>query len=173
MTGLPTFATPRLRLRPAESGDVDALHALWTDPEVRRWLWDDTAISLETAAAALARWTSDAETRQLGLWVVHAAATNDLVGFVALLPMPDAPDDVELLYGLAPSAWGRGLATEAAEVVLAWGLGPRGLPRVVARADVPNVASLRVLARLGMTRVGREAGPAGPLERWERVRGAA
>jgi [ribosomal protein S5]-alanine N-acetyltransferase len=168
MTSLPTFATPRLRLRPATAADVDALHALWTEPAVRRFLWDDVVIPRQQAAAAVAGWMADAETRQLGLWVVHASATNALVGFVALLPMPAAPDDVELLYGLAPAAWGRGLATEAAEVVLAWGLGPRGLPRVVARADVPNVASLRVMARLGMTRVGREAGPAGELERWER-----
>lgn len=164
---LPTFVTPRLRLRPATMDDVDALHALWIEPDVRRWLWDDVAIPRARAAEAVAGWTAAADAQQLGLWVVHATAGGALVGFVALLPADDGPD-VELLYGLAPAAWGRGLATEAAEVVLAWGLGPRGLPRVVARADVPNTASLRVMARLGMTRVGREPGPAGELERWER-----
>lgn len=164
---LPTFTTARLRVRPATADDVDALHALWTAPAVRRFLWDDVAISRARAAAVVADGTA-AAAQGLGLWVAEALDDGLLVGFVALLPLDDGPG-AELLYGLAPAAWGHGFATEAAAAVLAWGLGPRGLARVVARADAPNDASLRVMARLGMTRVGREAGPAGALERWERT----
>ncbi|MCW5893148.1 MAG: GNAT family N-acetyltransferase [bacterium] len=167
---LPTLTSARLRLRQATTNDVDTLHALWIDPAVRRFLWDDVAIPRAHAAAAIAGWSAAAAACRLGLWVVERLGDAALVGFVALLPYGGGPD-AELLYGLAPAAWGQGLATEAAAVVLDWGLGPRGLARVVARADVPNTASLRVMARLGMIRVGREAGPAGPLERWERARG--
>jgi hypothetical protein len=35
---------------PFASEDLDALHALWTDPDVRRYLWDDIVISRERAA---------------------------------------------------------------------------------------------------------------------------
>ena len=31
----------RLRLIPFENSDLVRLHALWTDPDVRRYLWDD------------------------------------------------------------------------------------------------------------------------------------
>jgi RimJ/RimL family protein N-acetyltransferase len=43
--GLPVLRTQRLVLRPWTHEDVDALHALWTTPEVRRYLWDDVVIT--------------------------------------------------------------------------------------------------------------------------------
>jgi RimJ/RimL family protein N-acetyltransferase len=49
-----TIDTPRLRLRPCTADDVPALHALWTDPDVRRHLWDGEVISPERAAATVA-----------------------------------------------------------------------------------------------------------------------
>ena len=47
---LPVIRTGRLVLRPWTVEDVDSLHALWTSPEVRRYLWDDLVISREVAA---------------------------------------------------------------------------------------------------------------------------
>lgn len=40
-------------MRPFEKDDVDALHRLWTDPDVRKYLWDDQDIPRETAVAAV------------------------------------------------------------------------------------------------------------------------
>jgi RimJ/RimL family protein N-acetyltransferase len=57
---------------------------------------------------------------------------------------------VELLYSLEPAHWGRGLATEAAARLLDHGFGTLGLARIIARADTPNLASQRVMQRLGM-----------------------
>ena len=44
--GLPTLETERLILRPWSLDDIDALHQIWTDPQVRRYLWDDEVIPL-------------------------------------------------------------------------------------------------------------------------------
>ena len=72
-----------------------------------------------------------------------------MVGFCGLFLTGDPPE-VELLYGIAPPVWGQGLTTEAARAVLRYGFEELRLVRIVASADVPNVASLRVLEKLGM-----------------------
>ena len=61
-----------------------------------------------------------------------------------------AMPEVELLYGLAPSCWGQGLATEAVRAVLAWGFTKCRLKRIVACADRYNSGSFRVMAKVGM-----------------------
>jgi RimJ/RimL family protein N-acetyltransferase len=70
---------------------------------------------------------------------------------------PPADGVVDLGYGLAPSARGRGVATAAVRLLLEW-VALRGA--VQARADVlpGNVPSLRLLARLGFVEVGELAG---------------
>ena len=65
----PTLISSRLELRPVRQSDVDALWSLWTDPDVRRFLWDDREISRDEAAATLADCIALDE-RGLGLWVI-------------------------------------------------------------------------------------------------------
>ncbi len=45
--------TNRLLLRPLSPSDLDYLHGLWTEPLVRRYLWDDQVISRDEAAAVI------------------------------------------------------------------------------------------------------------------------
>ena len=141
--------TARLRLVPATMADVDALHRLWTEADVRRFLWDDVVIERERAAGVVAESVETFARRNFGLWAVLLATGGALAGFCGLRELPDT-DDVELLYGLTPAQWGRGLATEAARAVLAHAFTRCGLARVIARTDVPNVASARVMQRVHM-----------------------
>ncbi len=142
--------TARLLLRPCTSEDLDDLLRLWMDPDVRRYLWDDRVISRERTETVLQSSLASFRTHSFGLWIVHRAGEEAIVGFCGLFLTGDLPE-VELLYGLAPSVWGQGLATEAARAVLRYGFEELRLVRIVAGADVPNVASLRVLEKLGMT----------------------
>ncbi len=59
--------------------------------------------------------------------------------------------DVEILYGIEPARWGKGLATEAAQAILIYGFEACQLPRIHAGADAPNKASFKVMEKLGMT----------------------
>jgi ribosomal-protein-alanine N-acetyltransferase len=59
--------------------------------------------------------------------------------------------DAELSYTLAKRYWGQGLATEAAVRVLRYAFEVLQLPRVVAVAQVANVASQKVMLKAGMT----------------------
>ena len=143
------LSTPRLTLRPCSLDDVPALHALWIDPDVRRWLWDDLVIPEASARDVVEESLVTFAARGFGQWVASARDSGALVGFAGLRPLGDA-GDVELLYALGPGYWGTGLATEAARAVLDHGFGSLALPRIAARADSPNTASVSVMKRLGL-----------------------
>lgn len=144
----PHLHTARTTLQPLGVSDLEAMHAMWTDEHVRKYLWDDVVITKETAAGALAASADDFARRGFGLWAIHDHATAELVGFCGLRQSDDEP--AELLYGLLPAWCGKGLATEAARAVLAYAFTSLRMREVVAATDVPNSASVRVMERLGM-----------------------
>ncbi|MGZ8470669.1 MAG: GNAT family N-acetyltransferase [Gemmatirosa sp.] len=166
----PTLATTRLVLRPAQASDLDALWALWTGPEVRRFLWDDRRIARDEATATLADCLALAP-RGLGLWLL-APRDDDArtIGCAGLLPAGTAAEHeprlaglVEVLVALAPDAWGHGHATETLAALQAHAARTLGLSQLAAVTDVPNVASDRMLRRAGFAVLGGTTGPRHPL----------
>jgi RimJ/RimL family protein N-acetyltransferase len=141
--------TRRLVLRPCRADDVAALHALWTDRDVRRWLWDDVVIPEASARDVVRESLATFAAHGFGQWVVAEREDAPLLGCAGLRPF-DSGREIELLYALHPSRWGEGLATEAAHAVLEHGFRQLGLARLAARVDTPNRSSARVLERLGM-----------------------
>ena len=147
---LPTLRTNRLVLEPFRREDIDELHALWADADVRRYLWDDEIISRERAVETVEAALRAADANGVGMWTVRESAQpSELIGFCGLRGVSEV--DVELLYGLSPRYWRRGFATEAASVVLQYAFCELRLARVVAAADPDNRRSFGVLERLGMT----------------------
>ncbi len=145
-----TIRTERLLLRPIASADVEALHRFWTDPSVRRYLWDNEVISRATVEQIV----SDSERcfceLGSGLFAIELLEVPaELVGFCGLRRMPD-PEQVELLYGILPRYWGEGMVSEAARAVLRHGFEQCGLTRIMGATDTPNQRSVRVMQRLGM-----------------------
>lgn len=147
---MPIIRTDRLILRPIAPSDVDALHNFWTDPAVRKYLWDNEIISRETVEDIVAASERCFAEVGSGLFAVELAqAPGELVGFCGLRRMADGPD-LELLYGVLPRHWGEGLVSEAARAVLQHGFEACGLSRVMGATDTPNQRSVRVMQRLGM-----------------------
>ena len=142
--------TERLLLRPLRASDRNDLHHLFTDPDVRRYLWDDEVLPIEqtwaVVAESLRRFAADGT----GLWAVSRRGRPPLAGFGGYWPFPQR---IEILFGLAPVHWGRGLATELARTLLRYGFEELGLDRVDGSADAPNAASLRVMEKAGMREV--------------------
>jgi ribosomal-protein-alanine N-acetyltransferase len=150
--GLPVIESRRLRLRPIGSEDLDDLHRLWIDPDVRRYLWDDLVISRERAAETVDALVASAREHGVGIWCVLGKAGSELQGFCGFRFLPDSPE-IELLYGLDPAHWGKGLATEASRAALTWAFATLAPARIVAGADPPNRASFAVMERLEMRRL--------------------
>jgi RimJ/RimL family protein N-acetyltransferase len=140
--------TARLKLRPVSMDDLDGLYRLWTDPAVREFFWDGETISRERAEAAVREGIGEFDRHGFGLWVAEVG--EDLVGFCGLRPLDDAPG-VEVLYGISPSRWGEGFATEATLAMLRFGFEEAGLDRILGIADKQNASSRRVLEKVGMT----------------------
>jgi RimJ/RimL family protein N-acetyltransferase len=103
--GAGRFPTPtdRLLLRPVSVEDLDALYRIWTDPAVRRTLWDGEVISKERAEAALLEGGEDFAQHGFGLWVAEEGGC--MIGFCGLRRLDDA-FGVEVLYGIAPGTGG-------------------------------------------------------------------
>jgi ribosomal-protein-alanine N-acetyltransferase len=129
--------------------DVDDLHRLFTQPEVRKYLWDDEIIPRERTASIVERSLGSFGTHGSGLWAVSFVDSQALVGFCGFLQVHEPPQ-LQLLYGMAPEHWNRGLATEAAIAMIRHGFEVLGFDRIDASTDAPNTASIRVMERAGM-----------------------
>ena len=149
MTSL-QLETARLSLRPLVMNDVDQIHRIWTDPDVRKYLWDDEVISREQAASVLADSLAHFEGTGDGLWAARQKDEETIIGFCGYWFFHDPPE-LELLYGMATQQWGRGLAAEAARAMMRYGFEELGLARVQASTDALNRASVRVMEKCGMT----------------------
>jgi len=144
--------TERLRLTPIEPADRAALHALWTEPAVRRYLWDDRVIDLATVDDVIARSATSFAAEGFGLFALRTPEGEVLLGAVGIFRLRDG--EPELIYSLATASMGRGLASEASRAVIRDAFERLGFTRVLARTDPPNQASLDVMKRLGMSYAG-------------------
>ena len=164
------LSTERLVLRPVTADDHAALLAHWTQPDVRRFLFDGAALSAAEVAETIEESIGDFAASGFGIWVIELgsgaalAGSAPLVGTAGLRPLEEA--GLEIFYSLAPGAWGHGYATEAARAVVEYGLGPLGLPEVLAEVDEGNAASVAVVKRLGMTPYAVVPGVLGPMTRY-------
>ena len=77
---LAVMHTERILLRAWTREDVDSLHALWTQPEVRRYLWDDVAITRDTAEKMVESHLDTVNRHGIGYWALHILPPISLVG---------------------------------------------------------------------------------------------
>jgi ribosomal-protein-alanine N-acetyltransferase len=146
--------TPRLLLRPITTADLDELHSVWTDPEVRRYIWDGVAITREDAATIIARSIDYFAKLGYGLWAVIPVGEDRIVGFCGLWHFREPPE-LELIYGFVPAYWGSGLATEATRALIQYCFDELSLESIVGSTDAANGRSTLVMERAGMTLIKR------------------
>ncbi|MFO1397766.1 MAG: GNAT family N-acetyltransferase [Burkholderiales bacterium] len=149
------LVTARLALRPFAAGDLDDLFAMDGDPRVMCTIGGGMpGRTRDECARVLERMTAYAAAHP-GMGLLHASRRDDgtFVGGCGLYPLPDG-DDIEIAYRVPHPQWGRGYATEMAIAVLAHAFDALGLARVVGVAHLANVASQRVLTKIGMREEG-------------------
>ncbi|BBA95511.1 putative acetyltransferase [Actinacidiphila reveromycinica] len=159
-----TLTTSRLVLRRWREEDVAPMAAVHADPEVMRWIRDGGVRDERQTRDGIRAWESEWESRGFGLFAVEIRATGELAGFTGLsVPsfLPEVMPAVEVGWRLGRSHWGQGLATEAARAAVRFGFEERGLRRIVSITQVGNVASERVIVKLGMLPVRETVAPAG------------
>lgn len=147
MSALPT---ERLILRKVSIEDRDAMFSWARDPEVSQFgSWDahrtphDTESFIESCLQQYDR-------EGLGPWVIQQRETNLVIGTCGFGAMNRHDRCGSIGYFLAKPQWGKGYATEAVRAVLKFGFGPLALNRIEARCMPENVASERVMQKVGM-----------------------
>jgi ribosomal-protein-alanine N-acetyltransferase len=150
MLSLP-IVTPRLRIRPFERRDALPMMDVYADAEVMRYipggvLPDERAVRRVMDEQLLAH-----ASRGYAYYAVVLSRDGSVVGDAGFGKF-EPTGDIELGYTFARRAWGNGYATEAAAACLAAGLTGLDVSRIIAVADVENVASHRVAERIGMFR---------------------
>jgi RimJ/RimL family protein N-acetyltransferase len=166
--------TERLLLRPVTRDDHPALLAHWTQPDVRRFLFDGAPLSSAEVAEIIEESNGDFAAHGYGIWLIELGSGPrpgpgpgpgpGLVGTAGLRPLEES--GLEIFYSLAPAAWGHGYATEAARAVVEFALDSLSLPEVLAEVDEGNAASVAVVKRLGMTPYAVVPGVLGPMTRY-------
>jgi ribosomal-protein-alanine N-acetyltransferase len=159
--------TPRLRLLPCSAEVANAalhnrsaLPALLGVEVPDQWPASDLLDFLPLYAETVAE--NPAELGW-GIWLVIHRAERVLVGDVGFKGRPDADGKVEIGYSVLPEYRRQSIASEAALGLVDWAFGHGEVRAVVAECLVDNMASIRILEGLGMTRVEQR----GDMLRWE------
>jgi RimJ/RimL family protein N-acetyltransferase len=145
--------TERLVLRRFAEDDIDNLVELDGDPEVMKFInggrpTPRQEIENDVLPAFLGYYERFAG---YGFWAAEENATGRFVGWFHFRPAKDAPPgEVELGYRLRKSAWGKGYATEGSRALIDKGFTELGVERVVAFTMTVNVASRRVMEKVGL-----------------------
>lgn len=146
--------TDRLLLRPFTRGDVDAVYEYRRREDVARYLFD-VALSREECALAIQQRIGQTALEQEDdkiILAVELPQTGALVGEITLILRSLDARQGEIGWIFNPDYQGNGYATEAATALLDLAFGPGDMHRVMARCDVRNDPSWRLMERLGMRR---------------------
>ncbi len=144
--------TSRLVLRPADRGDLDDLVRLDADPEVMRYV----SGGIPTPRDVIENWILPRAHDYLragsgGLWSVVDRVDGRFVGWLSLrTPRHSSCSELELSYRLRREWWGLGMASEAATALVDMSFREHAAQRLFASTTVANVASRRVMEKIGM-----------------------
>ena len=150
----PTLHTHRLRLRPFDDADAKNLYALHSNAHVLRY-WDAPPWNEPLQADRfLAACREIAEVGTGTRLAVDRASDGAFIGWCSLTRWNPDYHSASMGYCFDDSVWGNGYATEAARTMLKWAFDTLDINRVQAETDTRNVASARVLEKLGFVREG-------------------
>ncbi len=150
MTAAPFhIASDRLLIRPWQATDQAGFRQMVSDPEMMRYISNGLPWSDERIAEFQVRQGRQLESHRCCMGALEERSTGRLVGVCGLQPL-GTTSDTEIGWWVVRDRWGEGLATEAAGAALRYAWDALALHRVVAIALPQNLASTRIMEKLGM-----------------------
>jgi len=131
--------------------DAERLQRIYDDPEVVRTL---SPMNLARTKEQIERFRARESEDGFTAWAAELRSTGELVGRIGIIRQPRwplDPDAVEVGWTIARPWWGQGLATEGGRASLGFGFDTAGLDRIISFTLPYNVASRRVMEKLGLT----------------------
>ena len=141
--------TERLYFRKFELDDLPQLIEQRSDPDVYRYLGGTRMQNPEALAKRIRFYIECCETYGFGTCPMFWKETDEMIGTAGLQPLEDT-GEIEVGYSVIKPFWGRGIGTEAAKGWMKFGFDHFGLERIVAVAVQENIASRRIMEKLGM-----------------------
>jgi RimJ/RimL family protein N-acetyltransferase len=149
-----TLTGPRVTLRELTVDDAEQLAEHAAHPRVFAMLDEDDVPTVDQMRDSLLLRVDAARRPQRLNYELGVEVAGELLGFCSLFDIRARPDSAMLAYALAFPAWGKGLATEAGQLLIRFGFTELGLYRIWATTAPTNDASQRVLQKLGMRKEG-------------------
>lgn len=145
--------TDRLLLREITAADFEHLFKMNSDPVIMKYVGDGSTRNHEQMIVELGMLISY-YTRNpgLGIWATMLKETNTFVGASGLVYYDNTPA-IEIGYRMLKEHWNKGYATEASFGLLKYGFGILGLNKLVSSARIENLASRRVMEKIGMKHI--------------------
>lgn len=154
--------TARLKFRLWEpEQDAIAAHEIYGDPEVMQFIREPEPNLAATAKKLAAyREMTVRSPNGLGIWAVIEKATEQPIGSILLVELPDnngdrRTGDFEIGWHFRKESWGQGFAFEAATYLLNYGFEELKLPIIYAVLREENWRSQRLAERLQMKSFGK------------------
>lgn len=141
--------TDRLYLRPFSKEDLYVYARIMGDHEVGKWFPKGDSYTLEESEKSLNSILEHWNKHGFGIWAITDKKKKVLLGRCGLNLITET-SEVEVDFVLARNCWGKGYATEAAKAALAYGFSVLKLDRIIALAKPENIASRRVIEKIGM-----------------------
>jgi RimJ/RimL family protein N-acetyltransferase len=166
----PILETERLILRCPEQADLDGFAEMMADPAAAKFLGG--VVPRSAVWRSLATLAGSWVIKGYGMFSVVEKASGRWIGRIGPW-FPEGWPGTEVAWGLTPSAWGQGYATEAAEACVDFAFDRLGWDEVVHTIDPGNVASQAVAKRVGSRylRPGRLPAPINlDLDVWGQTR---
>ncbi len=152
------LSTARLRLEPFDDAHLDGLYELNSDPVVMRYLTGKPE-TLEETRAVIARVKARWAEWGYSWWAFIEHDRGQIVGAGCIQHLGrDAANPLEIGWRLRQDRWGQGLASEAAQTMAGWAFDHLKTPLLTSVCHTDNIASAKVMQRLGMRYRG--------VERW-------
>lgn len=150
MKGNVLIETGRIILREFNKDDYQAVFDFSTNKEVQKYTGDSVLDSLDEAKEIITDiWFSDYKKYGYGRWAVVYKAENKVIGFAGLKYLPEI-DETDIGYRFLPEYWGKGIASEVSKEILKYGFETLKLERIVGIVMPENIASYRVLEKIGL-----------------------
>ncbi|HLP39456.1 GNAT family N-acetyltransferase [Lacibacter sp.] len=146
--------TERLILREIQLTDVDGIFELDADPEVHRYLGNKPVTGKDQVVTQINAIRQQYINNGIGRWAIIDRKTGGFIGWTGLKFVTELINNhrnyYDLGYRLIRRYWGRGIATETAHVSLQYAFNKINVNEVYAMADCENVASNRILQKVGL-----------------------
>ena len=148
LLGAIPIRTDRLLIREFQLGDAAELFSLHRDARATRYAGGTR--TQEESLQSLYRIINRVRQTGFGAFALELSSDNELIGWAGVQKMIDS-ERYEIIYALKASHWGRGLATEAGRALLDAAFALQYLPEIFALVFPQNIASIRVLEKLGFS----------------------